>query len=289
MAANCWRRGDWKVDGSALHRRVDRWTEAQKRAYVIADNKLALNAGWDEALLTLEFGDPVKDAGFDLGLTGFGAIRGGRAVRQGEPQAWATLDENGRAGAAGGAVHPGGRRVDLWVPIAWCAAIVRTRCRCLEGARRRLKPMLMVTDPPYGVNYDPEWRARAGVNLNAGKLGHVDNDDRADWREAWALFEGDVAYVWHAGRYAGTVEQSLLATGFEIRAQIIWCKDRFALSRGDYHWQHEPSPGTRFARGGAATGKATDRNPPDGTSRHATTRATVTARRSRLRRCCGRC
>jgi DNA modification methylase len=102
------------------------------------------------------------------------------------------------------------------------------------------KPMLMVTDPPYGVNYDPEWRARAGVNLNAGKLGHVDNDDRADWREAWALYPGDVAYVWHAGRHSGVVEGSLISSGFEIRAQIIWVKDRFALSRGDYHWQHEP-------------------------------------------------
>jgi hypothetical protein len=72
------------------------------------------------------------------------------------------------------------------------------------------------------------------------KLGTVKNDDRADWREAWALFPGDVAYVWHAGRFASTVQESLEACGFDIRAQIIWAKDRFALSRGNYHWQHEP-------------------------------------------------
>ena len=58
------------------------------------------------------------------------------------------------------------------------------------------------------------------------------NDDRADWREAWALFPGSVAYVWHAGRHASTVQQSLEAAGFDVRSQIIWAKDRFALSRG---------------------------------------------------------
>jgi len=98
----------------------------------------------------------------------------------------------------------------------------------------------MVTDPPYGVDYDPEWRAEAGVNKNRLKMGEVSNDHRADWREAWELFKGPVAYVWHAGRYASTVQSSLEAVGFEIRSQIIWSKDRFALSRGHYHWRHEP-------------------------------------------------
>src|SRR4051794_26143250 len=65
-----------------------------------------------------------------------------------------------------------------------------------------VEPHLMVTDPPYGVEYDPAWRARAGVNKNKSKMGRVSNDSRADWREAWALFPGDVGYVWHAGRHA---------------------------------------------------------------------------------------
>ena len=99
----------------------------------------------------------------------------------------------------------------------------------------------MVTDPPYGVEYDAAWRARVGVNLNADKLGKVLNDDRADWREAWALFPGVVAYVWHAARFTSQVLDSLAACGFEHRAMIIWAKDRFALGRGDYHWQHEPA------------------------------------------------
>jgi DNA modification methylase len=63
---------------------------------------------------------------------------------------------------------------------------------------------------------------------------------RADWRAAWALFPGDVAYVWHAGVHARTVIESLEAAGFAVRSQIIWAKSRFVLGRGDYHWQHEP-------------------------------------------------
>ena len=66
------------------------------------------------------------------------------------------------------------------------------------------------------------------------------NDDRADWREAWALFPGEVAYVWHGALHATTVAESLEACGFAIRSQIIWAKERLVLCRGDYHWQHEP-------------------------------------------------
>lgn len=102
------------------------------------------------------------------------------------------------------------------------------------------RPLLMITDPPYGVEYDPEWRKKAGINKNDSKMGKVQNDDRADWTDAWALSPSVVTYVWHAGRHAKTVQESLETCGFIIRNQIIWVKDRFALSRGNYHWQHEP-------------------------------------------------
>jgi DNA modification methylase len=97
----------------------------------------------------------------------------------------------------------------------------------------------MVTDPPYGVEYDPSWRNETGVSATS-RTGKVTNDDRADWREAWALFPGDVAYVWHADRQAAVVQASLEANGFAIRCQLVWAKPRFVLGRGDYHWQHEP-------------------------------------------------
>lgn len=211
-------------------------TELQKRAYVIADNKLALNAGWEEGLLALELGD-LKQLGVDLGLTGFGP---------GEVDAIF-----GRAAVNAGLTDPDAAPEPPAVPVSvagdtWLLGRHRLVCgdctdpRVVALCLGPVVPHLMVTDPPYGVNYDPKWRAAAGINKNTRKLGLVKNDDRADWREAWVLFPGDVAYVWHAGLFAGVVADSLVAAGFAIRSQIIWTKDRFALSRGDYHWQHEP-------------------------------------------------
>jgi hypothetical protein len=74
----------------------------------------------------------------------------------------------------------------------------------------------------------------------ARAVGKVVNDDRADWRAAWALFPGSVAYIWHAGTKAGNVQDSLAACGFETRSQIIWAKNNFAIGRGHYHCKHEP-------------------------------------------------
>lgn len=103
------------------------------------------------------------------------------------------------------------------------------------------KPHLMVTDPPYGVEYDATWRGKAGhAAKGKNRTGIVANDDRADWREAWALFPGEVAYIWHGGLMAGVVADSLTACDFELRSQIIWNKTVMAMGRGDYHWKHEP-------------------------------------------------
>ena len=81
-------------------------------------------------------------------------------------------------------------------------------------------------------------RVTDGSTIAKGK---VLNDDRADWREAWALFPGDVAYVWHGALHATTVAESLEACGFAVRSVIIWDKTRLVIGRGDYHWQHEPA------------------------------------------------
>jgi DNA modification methylase len=107
-----------------------------------------------------------------------------------------------------------------------------------------VKPLLMVTDPPYGVNYDPDWRNRAdranGKPYGARAIGLVTNDTRSDWREAWALFPGEVAYCWHAGLHASDTQAAFEACGFELRCQIVWAKSNFAIGRGHYHVQHEP-------------------------------------------------
>ena len=108
--------------------------------------------------------------------------------------------------------------------------------RLLDGAT----PVLMTTDPPYGVSYDPAWRHRVNPTQRTA-VGRVANDDRATWTAAWQLFLGDVAVIWHAGLKAATVAADLEAAGFTLRSQIIWVKQHFALSRGDYHWGHEPA------------------------------------------------
>ena len=95
----------------------------------------------------------------------------------------------------------------------------------------------MVTDPPYGVDYDPSWRDE---KLGCFAADRILNDDQSDWSAAWSLFPGNVAYVWHAGKKASIVQESLEKVDFQVRSQIIWAKSHFAISRGHYHWQHEP-------------------------------------------------
>lgn len=215
---------------------VTGWTEAQRRAYVIADNQTTPESEWDGDLLRLELSWLSEQDGFDMGLTGFD----GAALTK-------LLISSGLEGATDPDAIPDVPAVPISIAgDIWALGDHRIICgdstgratvaALLDGA----KPHLMVTDPPYGVEYDPEWRARAGVNKNTKKLGKVLNDDRADWRDAWALFPGDVAYVWHASMFTREVLNSLEACGFHHRSMIIWVKDRFTLGRGDYHWQHEP-------------------------------------------------
>lgn len=102
------------------------------------------------------------------------------------------------------------------------------------------KAFMIVTDPPYGVKYDPEWRNETRNNKKSERVGKVQNDDRADWSEVWKIFEPDVIYTWHGAKHTSEVVKSLLGSGYDLRGQIIWAKQNFALSRGDYHWQHEP-------------------------------------------------
>ena len=207
-------------------------SEAQKRALVLADNKLAERAGWDATMLALEVGD-LQSLGIDMADLGFTGRELDDLLRESgvDPRE----DEVPPVPAA-----PVSRLGDLWQLgahrlICGDATDAATIAKLLDG----VQPHLMVTDPPYGVAYDPEWRNRAGAS-DTRRVGKVLNDDRADWREAWALFPGEVAYVWHGALHAAEVAQSLEATDFTIRSQIIWAKERLVLSRGHYHWQHEP-------------------------------------------------
>jgi DNA modification methylase len=218
--------------------RLDHLTETQKRAYIIADNKLALNSGWDEEMLALELAE-LRGEDFDLSLIGFDEAELGDLLCE------TTEGETDPDEVPEPPIDPVTVPGDVWV-------MGKHRIACgdstdqgtVDKALNGVQPHLMVTDPPYGVEYDPDWRnkaTRSDGSAIAGKaVGKVLNDDKADWRDAWALFPGDVAYVWHAGLYAGTVADSLIACDFALRSQIVWAKSNFAIGRGDYHWHHEP-------------------------------------------------
>ena len=218
--------------------RLGHLDEAERRAYRIADNKLTELGEWDEAVLRDEIAGLLAED-FDLDLLGF-SDEDLDALLQ-DP---GTLDDDsavdGEDDIPEAPVTPVSVAGDLW-------QLGSHRLICGDSTSAdvvgrllgSVKPLLMVTDPPYGVEYDPSWRNQAGA-AKTKRTGKVLNDDRADWREAWSLFPGDVAYIWHGALHAATVADSLIAAGFAIRSQIIWAKDRLVLSRGDYHWQHEP-------------------------------------------------
>lgn len=203
------------------------------KAYRLADNRVSQETDWLDDLLGQELID-LSNLDYDLESLGFDERELAKLLA--DDAAMELAEETPEAPE-----QPVTVEGDVWVlnnHRIVCGD--STAAHVVEKALNGVKPHLMVTDPPYGVKYDPKWRAEAGVNQNKEKMGEVLNDDRADWTEAWVLFPGTVAYVWHAGLFAREVQNSLETAGFEVRSQIVWAKDRFALSRGHYHWQHEP-------------------------------------------------
>ena len=216
---------------------ADELSETQIKAFRLLANQSANWAEWDELLLSSELNDLLAED-YDLSLIGFDdaeleALLAGEVDRE-------TASREGEDDVPEAPETPISRPGDIWLlgkhRLLCGDATVATDVELLLGD---VKPQLMVTDPPYCVEYDPGWRNKAGAAATK-RTGKVLNDDRADWREAWALFPGDVTYVWHGALHATTVADSLEASGFNIRSQFIWAKDRLVLSRGDYHWQHEP-------------------------------------------------
>ena len=208
-------------------------SETQRRQLVLADNRIAQNAGWDAAMLKLELAE-LSFLAADMSVLGFSEAELAAALSAHTP---GLTDEDQIPALAEAAISQPGE--------IWCLGAHRVACGdCTDAAvvsalLNGQKPQLMVTDPPYSVTYDPEWRHRLGLNKSA-KRGKIRNDDNADWTVAWELFPGEIAYVWHGALRATIVAESLFKSGFSIRAQIIWAKERLVMSQGDYHWQHEP-------------------------------------------------
>jgi len=226
---------------------ADKLTPAQIRAYRLMDNRSNDETDWDLGLLAPELAE-LSALSFDLDLTGFDVQELDTLLRD-------PMDEE-RANQAPPLPEVAVSRVgDLWL-----CGDHRVLCGDATGAQdvARLlgerKPFLMVTDPPYGISLDSEWRDRAGLNscgpaepsyMKKRTKGHtetsISGDTRADWSEAFALAPSlDVAYVWHASIYTREVLDGLLRIGFLYPQQIVWNKGRTVLTRTHYWYQHEP-------------------------------------------------
>ena len=219
-------------------------TEADEWAHLVADNRIAELAEIDSGELSGLLKE-LEAAGVDLDLAGFDAealveVEGFAAPESdvdAEPQMDRAAELQKEWGTATGQLWKLGEHRLM------CGDSTKREdvARLLDGA----VPLLMVTDPPYGVSYDATWRKAALPDTNPGKTGgmhgKVENDDRSDWRDAWALFPGDVIYSWHPAGAPSLVHAAALQdSGFPIRMQIIWAKNQFPIGRGDYHVKHEP-------------------------------------------------
>lgn len=220
-------------------------TPAQAKAYRLMDNRSHDETTWDEVLLAPELAE-LKELDMDLSSTGFGTHEiDALLLRTGD-----RCDETPPVPDIA-VTRPG----DLWL----CGP---HRVLCEDSTKpdavarllNHSQPLLMVTDPPYGIELDSEWRDRAGLNgcgpaeasyMKCRTEGHtqttVSGDTRADWSEAFELVPSlQVAYVWHASAFAREVLTGLERIGFLYPQQIIWNKGRAVLTRTHYWYQHEP-------------------------------------------------
>lgn len=207
-------------------------TPAQVKAYRLMDNRSHDETDWDLDILGLELQDLSLES-IDMELTGFDLPEIERSLLHG-------LDDAAADACLEAPETPVTRLGDVWVMGAHrlvCGDA--TKAEDVALAMGDGKPNLMVTDPPYGVEYDAKWREEYD-KFKRHAVGKVANDDRADWAEAFRLFHGDVAYVWSSDRMAADSVLGIRAVNFEIRACIIWRKQHFVFGRGAYHSGHEP-------------------------------------------------
>ena len=225
---------------------------AQRRALVIADNQLAITgAAWDEELLRIELAT-LHDEDFNLGLVGFEDVELQRLLEAQETAPGLT-DEDAVPEVQS---DPVARSGDLF--LLGNHRLICGDCTDPIVVGRLLgdaKPLLLITDPPYGIELDSEWRDRAGLNghgpaepsyMKHRTAGHtetsISGDTRADWSEAFELVPSlQAAYVWHASKFTAEVLAGLLRIGFIHHQQIIWDKQRTVLTRTLYWFQHEPA------------------------------------------------
>ena len=211
-------------------------TEAQKKAYIIADNKLALNAGWDDEMLAVELTD-LKDIGFDLDLTGFNT-----------DEIEALLAPVGTEGLTDEDAVPEVPEAPVTVlGDVWLLGNHRLMCGDSTSIDAVDKLMagggadMLLTDPPYNVAY--EGATKQKLTIQNDSMG--DGEFRQFLRDAFvtaenAMKNGAVFYIWHSDSEGYNFRGACQDAGLKVRQCLIWKKSSLVMGRQDYHWKHEP-------------------------------------------------
>ena len=215
---------------------ADHLTEAQKKAYILADNRMALDAGWDDELLSVEMQE-LQELGFDLSMTGFdekeltdllGADADGEA-KEDDFDLSAALEKAAFV-----------QRGDIWT-------VGRHKLMCGDATSAEdvsalmgdTKANLILTDPPYGVSF----KSASGLTIQNDSM---KNEEFYTFllssfqRMAEHLEKGGSAYVFHADTEGLNFRKAFIDAGFHLAGCCIWVKDSLVLGRSDYQWQHEP-------------------------------------------------
>lgn len=215
---------------------VDHMTEAQKKAYILADNRMALDAGWNEELLSVEMQE-LQELGFDLSMTGFdekeltdllGVDADGEA-KEDDFDLSAALEKAAFV-----------QRGDIWT-------VGRHKLMCGDATSAEdvsalmgdTKANLILTDPPYGVSF----KSASGLTIqNDGMKNEAFYTFLLSsfQRMAEHLEKGGSAYVFHADTEGLNFRKAFIDAGFHLAGCCIWVKDSLVLGRSDYQWQHEP-------------------------------------------------
>ena len=214
---------------------VDHLTEAQKKAYILADNRMAMDAGWDEELLRVEI-EALQGADFDVGLTGFDDKEIADLFKTDSGKVEDDDFDLTAALEKASFVEEG----DVWVVgkhrlICGDATNPDHVAKLMDGKRANL----ILTDPPYGVSF----KSKSGLTI---KNDSMKNEEFYEFLKsafvnmAAHLEPGGSAYVFHADTEGLNFRQAFIDAGFHLAGCCIWVKDSLVLGRSDYQWQHEP-------------------------------------------------
>ena len=216
--------------------RLGHLTESQVRAYVIADNKLALNAGWDEQMLKSEIA-AIKDDGFDIDLLGFSDDELSELLQPEIVEGQTDPDQVPEAPE-----EPATKPGDLWV-------LGDHRLLCgdstnFESVNRLVlnqKVDILITDPPYNVAYEGKTEKKLKIENDSMEDGAFRQFLQDVYTAADSVMrEGAVFYIWHADSEGHNFRGAAFETGWKVRQCLVWNKNTLVLGRQDYHWKHEP-------------------------------------------------